>query len=155
MGLNTKTDWLTDWLTDRQSQCDFDLTPSMSSVTERGEGKGKRRAKWKSVFLRMRYHLAVFPSPYYKVGWGHVIAQPVSRRLPTAAAQVRAQVKSCGICGRQSGTGAGFLLVLRFPLSIFIPPTALHSSSIIRGGHNRPVSGRRAKWTQSQLTARN
>jgi hypothetical protein len=39
---------------------------------------------------------------------GRAIAQAVSRRLPTAAARVRAQVRSCGICGGQSGTGAVF-----------------------------------------------
>jgi hypothetical protein len=55
---------------------------------------------------------------------GHAIAQAVSRWLSTTAAQVRSQVTSCGICGGQSGTGAGFLRVLRFPLSILIPPTA-------------------------------
>jgi hypothetical protein len=43
---------------------------------------------------------------------------------------------------------AGFLRVLRFPLPIVIPPTAPHSSSIIRGWCNSPVSGRRTKWTQ-------
>jgi hypothetical protein len=37
------------------------------------------------------------------------IAQAVSRWLPTAAARVRARVRSCGICGGQSGTRAGFL----------------------------------------------
>jgi hypothetical protein len=54
-------------------------------------------------------------------------------RLPTTVAWVR----SCGICG-QSGTGAGFLGVLKFPLPI-IPPTAPHSSSIIWGWYKRPV----------------
>jgi hypothetical protein len=57
-------------------------------------------------------------------GKGRAIGQVVSHWLPTSAARVRSQVRSCGICGGQSGTGAGFLRVLRFPLPIFIPPTA-------------------------------
>jgi hypothetical protein len=66
---------------------------------------------------------------------GRAIAQPVSRWLPTAATRVW----SCGICGGQSGAGAGFLRVLRFPLPIFITPTAPQSpSSIIWGLYNRP-----------------
>jgi hypothetical protein len=70
---------------------------------------------------------------------GRAIAQEVSRWLPTAAARVRARVWSCGICGGQSGTGAGFLRVLRFPLPTFIPPVAPQSpSSIIWGLYNRP-----------------
>jgi hypothetical protein len=65
---------------------------------------------------------------------GRVIAQAVSRRLPTAAARVRARVRSCGIYGAQSGTEADFLRVLRFPLPIRIPPIAPQSLlSIIRG----------------------
>jgi hypothetical protein len=72
----------------------------------------------------------------------------VSRRLSTAAARVRARFMSSGICSGQSGTGEGFLWVLRFPLPIFITPTAPHSSSIIRSWNNRPISGRRTKWTQ-------
>jgi hypothetical protein len=83
------------------------------------------------------------------------MAQAVSRRLPTAAARVRAQVESCGICGGQNGTGADFLRILRSPLTVLIPPTAPYSSSIIRGWYNTPVSGRRTKWTQSHPTPRN
>jgi hypothetical protein len=52
-------------------------------------------------------------------------------------------------CGGRSGAGAGFLRVLRFPLPVFIPPIAPHSSRIFRGWYNRPVSGRRTNWTQS------
>jgi hypothetical protein len=71
---------------------------------------------------------------------GRAIAQAVSRWLPTTVARVLAQLRSCGICGEQSGTGAGFLRVLRFPLPIFIssigPQLPL---SIIWGWNNRPV----------------
>jgi hypothetical protein len=74
-------------------------------------------------------------------------AQAVSRRPPTEAARVRVQVRSCGICGGRSGTGTGFLRVLRFPLSI-IPPSAPHSSSTIWGWYNTPNSGHRTKCTQ-------
>jgi hypothetical protein len=71
---------------------------------------------------------------------GRAIAQAVSRWLPTAAASIRARVKLCGICCVQSGTGAGFLQVLRFPLPILIPPIAPQSLSfIIWGWYNRPV----------------
>jgi hypothetical protein len=74
------------------------------------------------------------------------IAQAVSRRLPTAAARFLAQVRLCGICGGQSGTGTGFLRVFLFPLTIRIPPTAPHSSSsVIPGWYNRPVNGRLVK----------
>jgi hypothetical protein len=80
---------------------------------------------------------------------GRVVAQAGSRRLSTVAARVRARVRSCEICGGQSGIGAGFFRVLRFPLPILIPPTAPHSSSIIRGWYNEPNSGRSTKCTHS------
>jgi hypothetical protein len=60
---------------------------------------------------------------------GRATAQAVSSWLPTAAAQVW----SSGICGGQSGAGAGFLQVLQFPLSSFIPPNSPSSQSLGAG----------------------
>jgi hypothetical protein len=60
---------------------------------------------------------------------GRAIAEAVSRWLPTAAARVLSRVWSSGICGRQSGVGAGFLRALRFPLP-FIPPNSPSSQSL-------------------------
>jgi hypothetical protein len=75
------------------------------------------------------------------VGNGRSVARAVSLWLPTTAGRVRAKVRTYGICGGQSGAGARFLRVLRFPLPIFIPLTASHtSSSIIRGWYNRQIS---------------
>jgi hypothetical protein len=48
------------------------------------------------------------------------VGQVVSLWLPTAVARIRVRA-ACGVCGGQSGTGAGFLRVLRFSLPI-IPP---------------------------------
>jgi hypothetical protein len=58
---------------------------------------------------------------------------PATNRLSYGAARVQARVWSCGICGRQSGAGAGLLRVLRFPLSIFIPPI-LHNHPHLSSG---------------------
>jgi hypothetical protein len=52
---------------------------------------------------------------------GRAMAQAVSRWPLTAEARVRARVDPCGICGGQSGTGAGFLRVLRFSPANIIP----------------------------------
>jgi hypothetical protein len=59
---------------------------------------------------------------------GRAIAEAVSRWLPTAAARVQSRVWSSGICRGQSGAGADFLRVLRFPLP-FIPPNSPSSQS--------------------------
>jgi hypothetical protein len=79
---------------------------------------------------------------------GLAIAQTISHRLPTVALCVRSQVMSCGICGGQSGTRAGFLQVLLFPLPVILPLTVPHSS-IIWGWYYRPNSGWCSKWTRS------
>jgi hypothetical protein len=59
---------------------------------------------------------------------GRAIAEAVSRWLPTAEARVQSRLWSSGICGGQSGAGAGFLRVLRFPLP-FIQPNSPSSQS--------------------------
>jgi hypothetical protein len=81
-------------------------------------------------------------------GQGRAIAEAVSRWLPTAAARVRARVWSSGICGGQSGAGADFLRVLRFPCHSFHNILRPHNHL---GRYNRPVSGRRAEWNQFEL----
>jgi hypothetical protein len=89
-----------------------------------------------------------------KTKFNHVlyraIAQAIIHWLLTAGARVRARVWSSGICGGQSGAGAGFLRVLRSPLPIFIPPILHHHNH--PGRYSRPNSGRRAEWTQLDST---
>jgi hypothetical protein len=65
---------------------------------------------------------------------GCVIAEVVSPRLPTVAAQVRAQVRSYG---GQGGTGTGSLQVLQFLLPI-IPQSS--SLSLIWDWYNNSHS---------------
>jgi hypothetical protein len=60
--------------------------------------------------------------------YSRATAEAVSRWLPTAEARVQSRLWLSGICGGQSGLGAGFLRVLRFPLP-FIPPNSLSSQS--------------------------
>jgi hypothetical protein len=79
-----------------------------------------------------------------------------SRWLPTAAVRGSNPGLVVGFCGGQSGDGAGFLRVLRFPLPIFIPPIAPKIIIYHRGLYNRPkrpqYQGLRYLGTQSHPT---
>jgi hypothetical protein len=55
-------------------------------------------------------------------------AQAVSRRLPTAAARVQTRAGTWDFVMDKSGTGAGFLRELQFPLPIYIPSCSPQSS---------------------------
>jgi hypothetical protein len=57
----------------------------------------------------------------------HVSSEAGICHLPTASAWVWSQVRLCGIYGVQIGSGAVFLQVLQFPLSILIPPVSAYS----------------------------
>jgi hypothetical protein len=74
---------------------------------------------------------------------GRAVAHTGSHRLPTAGSRVRARVKSCNVCGGQSGTGAGFLRVLRFVLPLIHPTNCSTIITIItQGWYSRPINGR-------------
>jgi hypothetical protein len=90
-----------------------------------------------------------------KIGRGNRNTRRKPAPAPLCPPQIpfdHTRVRSCGICGGQSDTGTGFLLVLLFPLPFFIPPTDPHSSSIIRRWCNKEINGRRTKWTHVSLT---
>jgi hypothetical protein len=84
----------------------------------------------------------------YSQTHGRAIGQAVSRRLP----RFDPRSGHVGFVEDKVTLGAGLLRILRFPLPIPIPPTAPHSSSIIRGWYNRAVSARRTEWPQSHPT---
>jgi hypothetical protein len=62
-------------------------------------------------------------------GLGDAIAQGVSSPLPTVAARVWSQVRSCRICDAQSGTRAGLLQVFNFIYKFSFPQQHTHPSS--------------------------
>jgi hypothetical protein len=76
---------------------------------------------WTSIRMVTKFSTETLDPEDINQQLGRAIAQAVSRWLLTAAAQVQTRVWSSGVCGGQSDAGVGFLLVLPFPLPIFIP----------------------------------
>jgi hypothetical protein len=96
--------------------------------------------------------LCPFSHRFYQKGHllGRAVAQAVRRWLPTAAARVRVQA-ACGVCGGQSGTGAGvFSEYFGFPCQISTPNFSI--IIITRGWHDRSIGGPSAEWTQLDST---
>jgi hypothetical protein len=91
-----------------------------------------RCAAYVLQFMQKEVDEHEFVVPVSKVLCGRAIAEAVSRWLPTAAARVQSHVWLSGIYGGQSGVGAGFLRVLRFPM-LFIPPNSPSSQSPVAG----------------------
>jgi hypothetical protein len=80
------------------------------------------------------------------------VLQPKSRWLLATAARVRSQIMSSGIYGARSGTGADFLLVVRFPSSVLIPPPAPHSFiHSLPPSHRRYIVSIQTAWLNNQL----
>jgi hypothetical protein len=84
---------------------------------------------YKRVAAAIASNISTLFPPVVTSQCGRALDETVSRRVSTAEARIRCQVRSCGICGEQSGTVAGSLRVLRSPLPFLIPPTAPHLSS--------------------------
>jgi hypothetical protein len=82
--------------------CKFHTSSSHNASWSAGIISPLPYMKWKVVSDYVSLHIVT-------INWGRAIAQAVSRWLPTAAARVRTWVRSCGICGGQSGAGTVFL----------------------------------------------
>jgi hypothetical protein len=78
---------------------------------------------------------------------GRAIAQAVSRRLSLLRPGFEPRSGRVGLLVDEVALGQVFFEYFGFLMPILIPPTAPHSSSIVRGWYNRPVSDRRTKWT--------
>jgi hypothetical protein len=84
----------------------------------------------------------------------HYEGRAIAHRLPTKAAWVQSQVKSCGICGGSSGIGN--VICKYFSLPANSHSTRCSTPVIIYdpGLMHRPDSGQCTKWIQSHPTPR-
>jgi flagellar hook protein FlgE len=110
-----KTDCLTSRLNKKQkaNETKTKHTNETTSADNMAENRNWPTYSFESVPQRSNLSLYLIK---HHASQGRAIAQAVSRWLLTAAARVQTRVWSSGICGGQSGAGAGFLRVFRFPL---------------------------------------
>jgi hypothetical protein len=120
--------------------CSYLLHFAADSLTMSAKSNEKLRSKRSPKFRNEIENYCWFRSSQTNSP-GLAIAQAISRPGST-------QVKTCGICGRQSGTGEDVLRVRPFHLPILNPSNSPYSS-IIRGWYDGSIGGRRTKWTQS------
>jgi hypothetical protein len=78
-----------------------DPPPMSTECCFAGDKWPKREVYRSCLFAFENSCCSAFTNPYF---YSRAIDQGVSRRLPPAVARVRAQVRSCGIYGEQSGT---------------------------------------------------
>jgi hypothetical protein len=110
-----------------------------TSPTSGGRSASMVRSRTQTMEFFFLFSLFCVDTFLYK--GGHAIPQEFSSWLPILVALVQSQVRSCGICG-QSGTWAGFLRVLHFPLLSLIPRTAPHITvNWILRGHTKETLG--------------
>jgi hypothetical protein len=76
---------------------------------------------------------------------GRVIAQVVSRWLPTAVARVRVWAEHVGCVEEKVALGQIFSEYFGFPSQSLFRQFLI---IITRGWHKRPIGGRSAEWTQ-------
>jgi hypothetical protein len=82
---------------------------------------------------------------------GRAITQAVSPWRPTAAARVRARIRSCGICGGKVALVHVFSQYFGFACQLSFH-RLLHTLIIIRDWYSRQNSGRCNEWTQFDPT---
>jgi hypothetical protein len=97
------------------------------------------------MYLYFRY------IPEYCSGISHAVTQEVSRLLLIEVSRVQSQSSLCEIRGGLSRTAAGFVRVLRFPLSILVAPNAPFLSAIISGCYNALFTAEVSMLSVSQL----
>ena len=116
----------------------FPLWPSLYGISNGSELCSRRGRKWIPIHGCLLYRIL-----------RRAIAQAISWRPVSAEASVRFQISPCEINNGQSGTGTGFLLVLRFSNVSIIPPV-LHTRFHLHVALTRKTNGRSLRNSKRQ-----